>query len=104
MKEIGRFGIQDVDKNPSLPKGVNHVMDPTNLSISAFQTQSHSQDTALQPLAPIKIQTENQGMHMSEEVFESLSSPKKGKEKSWGNWNTENNGNSKACESINYSQ
>ena len=82
LKEIGCFGIPDIDKNPSLPKQVNQVTDPPNPSISALQTtQSDTYDNGLQPLGPIKIETENQGEYMTEEAFESLSSPKKGKKR-----------------------
>ena len=78
LKEIGRFGFQNVDKK--------QVTDPPNQSASAASevhpTESHTTDpTSPEPLVAIKIECERQGEYMSEEAFDNLSSPKKGKKR-----------------------
>ena len=75
LKQIGRFGIESVDKTK--------VTETPNASASAASvlqsTVSNTNNmTAPEPLS-IKIESEQQGDYMSEEAFEHLSSPKKGK-------------------------
>ena len=79
LKQMGHFGIESIDKTK-----VTETPNQSTSAASALQpTVSNPNDmTAPEPLS-IKIENEQQGDYMSEEAFEQLSSPKKGK-KGWG--------------------
>ena len=74
LKHFGHFGIESIDKT--------NITETPNASASALQpTVSNTNNmTAPEPLS-IKIENEHQGDYMSEEDFEQLSSPKKGKKR-----------------------
>ena len=75
LKQIGCFGIESVDKTK-----VTETPNQSTSATSALQpTVSNTNNTTAPEPLSIKVENEQQGDYMSEEAFEHLSSPKKGK-------------------------
>ena len=77
LKQMGRFGIESIYKTkvtetPNQSASATSALQPTVLNPNDM--------TAPEPLS-IKVENEQQGDYMSEEAFEQLSSPKKGKKR-----------------------
>ena len=77
LKQMGHFGIESVDKTK-----VTETPNQSASAASALQpTVSNPNDTTAPEPLSIKVENEQQGDYMSEEAFEHLSSPKKGKKR-----------------------
>ena len=77
LKQMGRFGIESIDKTK-----VTETPNQSTSAASALQpTVSNPNDTTAPEPLSIKVENEQQGDYMSEEAFEQLSSPKKGKKR-----------------------
>ena len=78
LKQIGRFGIESVDKT-KVTETPNASTSATSATSVLQPTVSNTNNTTAPEPLSIKIQSEQQGDYMSEEAFNHLSSPKKGK-------------------------